>query len=174
MFFQLSHVPANGAPTRDLAQIIFTATSAIISAIPLEPATRIVGMDPAFAPPFRERLRRIDAKIIERGTPSSLRNLCSLEPARRKFCPAIGHVFSAEHAELEHLFRRQLGRKPGAEAASNWFRAEINIALLHFVVHLHPYRFHLVLRKISKETEEMEFCGIEDKRSDCSSDEIAR
>ena len=70
------------------------------------------------------------------------RKLCALEPTRRKFFPAIGHVFPAEHAELEHLFRRQLGRESGAECAPHRFCAEINIALLHFVVHLHPHGIH--------------------------------
>ncbi len=64
VFFQLSRVAANGTPTSDLAQVIFMAAAKVISAIPLEPSARIVGMDPAFAPPFRERLRRIYAKII--------------------------------------------------------------------------------------------------------------
>src|SRR5690349_14497532 len=75
------------------------------------------------------------------------RKLGPLEPARREFFPAISHVFPAEHAELEHLFRRQLGRKPWTECASHRFCTEINITLLHFVVHLHPHRFHKSLRK---------------------------
>jgi hypothetical protein len=53
VFFQLRHLPANGPPTRNLTQIIFIAAPAIISAIPLEPAARIVRMNPTFAPPFR-------------------------------------------------------------------------------------------------------------------------
>ena len=53
VFFQLRHVAANGAPTANLPQIILTAAPAIVSAIPLEPSAWIVGMDPAFAPPFR-------------------------------------------------------------------------------------------------------------------------
>jgi hypothetical protein len=53
MFLQLRDVTANGAPTRDLTQIISVAPPAIISAIPLEPTARIVRMDPTLAPPFR-------------------------------------------------------------------------------------------------------------------------
>jgi hypothetical protein len=52
VFFQLRYVPPNGAPTRNLTQIIFTAASAIIPAIPLEPAARVLGMNPTFAAPF--------------------------------------------------------------------------------------------------------------------------
>jgi hypothetical protein len=53
VLFQLRHVAANGSPTRNLTQIILAAASAIISAIPLEPAAWIFGMNPTFAPPFR-------------------------------------------------------------------------------------------------------------------------
>ena len=70
------------------------------------------------------------------------RKLCALEPARRKFLPTIGHIFPSEHAELEHLFRRQLGRESWSECAPHRFGAEINIALLHFVVHVHPHGIH--------------------------------
>jgi hypothetical protein len=52
VFLQLRHVPANSAPTTDLAQIVLAAASTIISAIPLEPAARVFGMNPTFAPPF--------------------------------------------------------------------------------------------------------------------------
>src|SRR5512132_3171391 len=96
VLFQLRHVAANGSPPRNLTQIIFTAASAIISAIPLEPAARIVRMNPTFAPPFRQWLRRVHAKIIQRGARSMGRKLGALEPTRRKFFPAIGHVFAAE------------------------------------------------------------------------------
>ena len=142
VFFQLRHVPANSAPTTDLTQIIFVAASAIISAIPLEPAPRIFGMNPTFAPPFRQGLRRAHTKVIQRRTRSIGRKLRPLEPARRKFLPAIGHVFPAKHAEREHLFRCQLWREARAECAPHRFCAEINVALLHFIVHLHPHRIH--------------------------------
>ena len=102
MFSQLRHVAANGPPTSYLTQIIFVAASAIISAIPLEPAARIVRMNPTFVPPFRKRLRRVHVKIIQRGACSIRRKLRALEPVRRKFFPAIGHVFSAEDTEAQH------------------------------------------------------------------------
>src|SRR5262249_23535729 len=72
MFFQLRDVTANSAPTRDLPQVILAAASAIISAIPLEPAARVLGMNPTFAPPFRQSLRGVHSKIIERS-PSPIR-----------------------------------------------------------------------------------------------------
>src|SRR4029077_12581269 len=66
VFFQLRHVSANGAPTGDLPQVILAAAPAIISAIPLDPASRIFGVNPTFAPPFRQWLRRVHPKIVHR------------------------------------------------------------------------------------------------------------
>ena len=143
MFLQLRDMPTNGAPTANLPQIILAAASAIISAIPLEPTARVLGVNPTFATPFRQRLRCAYAKIIQRCPRPIRRELRPLEPARRKFLPAIGHVFPTEYAELEHLFRRQLRRKAGTERAPHGFGAEVYVSLLHFVVHLHPHRFHL-------------------------------
>jgi hypothetical protein len=66
VFLQLRYVAPNGASTRDLSQIIFTATPGIVAAIPLKPAARVVWMNPALATPFRERLRGVHAKMIQR------------------------------------------------------------------------------------------------------------
>src|SRR5215469_382533 len=142
VFLQLRHVPANCAPPRDLAEIIFVAATRIIAAIPLEPAARIVWVNPTFASPFRERLRCVYAEIIQRRARSIGGKLRPREPARREFVAAIGHVFPAEHSELEHLSRRQIGREPRPERTPDWFCAEINVSLLHFVVHFHPHRVH--------------------------------
>jgi len=143
VLLQLRHVPTNGAPTANLPQVILAAAARVISAIPLEPTARVLGMKPTFATPFRERLRRVHAKIIQRCPRTSRRELRPLEPVRRKFLPAIGHVFPAEYAKLEHLFRLQLRRKPGTERAAHGLSAEVYVSLLHFVVHLDPHRIHL-------------------------------
>src|SRR5207247_659385 len=123
------HVAANRAPTRDLTQIVLVATPAIVTAIPLEPAARIVCVNPPFSPPFRERLRRVHAEIIQRRAPAIRRKLRPRKPVRRKLFPAIGHIFSTEHSKFEHLFRCQLWREAEAECEPDWFRAEINIIL---------------------------------------------
>ena len=136
---------ANGAPTRDLMQIIFVATPGIISAIPLKPATWIVRRDPTFAPPFPERLRCDHTEMVQRGSCSTRRKLRSYEPARWKLVAAIGHIFSAEHAKFEHLFRRQVRREPWMKRSPNRFCAKINVPLLHFVIHLDTYRLHSFL-----------------------------
>src|SRR5581483_4986541 len=107
MFLQLRDVTPNCAPAFDLAQIVFVATTRKVSAIPLEPAARIVGMNPTFLAPNFEQLRCVHAEIIQGRTMSILRKLCTSEPAHRKFFSTIGHVFSAEDAEREHLLRRE-------------------------------------------------------------------
>lgn len=75
------------------------------------------------------------------------RKPCPLEPTRGKFLSAIGHVFSAKNAELEHSSRRKLWREFLAESAPYRFRAEINVILLHFVVHFHAYGLHFDVAK---------------------------
>src|SRR5215470_11198387 len=106
-------------------------------------------MDPTSASPLRQRLRRINAKVIQRRPRSIRRKFRALEPARWKFFSAIGQIFSTEHPQREHLFRRKIGREPGTKCASHWFCAEINVALLHFVVHLHPQQLHPDLLSLS-------------------------
>ena len=55
------------------------------------------------------------------------------EPAPGKFAGAIGHVFAAEHAEPEHLGRRQLWLEVGIESAAHRCAQHVAVALLHFV-----------------------------------------
>ena len=67
IFLDLPDVTADRFPAADLTRILVRhAAAQVIAAIPLKPAARIVGMEPAFAPPFRQRLAGIDAEKIER------------------------------------------------------------------------------------------------------------
>ena len=61
-------MPANGAPTLDLALVVGTTPPEIVTAIPLEPAARVLHVNPPFPAPDRERLRGIDAEEIELGS----------------------------------------------------------------------------------------------------------
>jgi hypothetical protein len=50
----LLHVPTHGFPPFDLAAVLFRhAPAQIIAAIPLEPAARVVGVNPTLGAPFR-------------------------------------------------------------------------------------------------------------------------
>src|SRR5262245_43466391 len=54
IFLHLPHMTEDCFPALDLPAIFVRhAPAHVIAAVPLEPATRIVGMDPAFALPFR-------------------------------------------------------------------------------------------------------------------------
>src|SRR5579862_5998306 len=92
VFLDLPNVAADRLPTLDLPGIFVRhAATHVVAAVPLEPAARIVGVDPAFAFPFRQRLTGIDAKEIEFAIARTARKLGALEPARGKFTAAIGH-----------------------------------------------------------------------------------
>src|SRR5690348_6270338 len=77
----LAHMPADGAPAADLPAILLgQAATHVITAIPLEPATRILGMDPALAPPLAQLLAGVDTEIIELGIAFSLGEFGAGEP----------------------------------------------------------------------------------------------
>ena len=58
-----------------------------------------------------------------------------IEPILRKLFTAIGHVFTAEDAELEHLFRRKLRLKARIEVLPKRLRKPVAVFLLHLVVY---------------------------------------
>ena len=142
MFFQLRNVATHRAPAFDLSEIVVVSPPGIVTAIPLEPPARIVRVNPAFLSPHLEWLRRAHAEIIQRRLMAFLRNLRALEPAHRKFLPAIGQVFPAKHAKLKHLFRSQLRRESQPEFAPHRLRAVIPVPFLHPVIDLNAHRFH--------------------------------
>src|SRR3954471_22486199 len=145
MLFQLGDMAADRAPSFNLPQIVRMTPARIVTAIPLKPAARVVGMDPSFVPPNFQRLRGAHAEIVEAGARPIRRKLCASEPARRKFLAAIGHVLSPEHAELEHFARGQLGSEPGTEIFTGRFRSPIGITFLHSVVDDNAHRLHPLL-----------------------------
>jgi hypothetical protein len=61
----LRDVAPERPPAADLSLIfVFEPASQEITAIPLEPAPRIVRVDPALAPPFRQRLAGLHPEIV--------------------------------------------------------------------------------------------------------------
>src|SRR5262245_34892064 len=55
MLLHLAHVAADRLPASDLALVLLRHAAAhVVAAVPLEPAARIVAMDPALALPFRQ------------------------------------------------------------------------------------------------------------------------
>jgi len=56
VLFDLRDMAAHGSPALDLALVVFATPAHVVTAIPLEPAARVVDPDPAFAPPLGQRL----------------------------------------------------------------------------------------------------------------------
>src|SRR5262249_55225410 len=109
MPLDLADVAAHRLPSPDLATILVGQAAAhVIATIPLEPAARIVGMQPSLVAPDRERLAGVDAEVVERAVAAAVGKLGGGKPAARKFALGVGHVLAAEDAEREHLLGRQL------------------------------------------------------------------
>ena len=109
MFLHLAHVTADRFPPPDLPLVFLRhAPAHVIAAVPLEPAARIVRMDPAFALPFRKRLARSHTEEIARGVGPARREFGARKPAFRELAAAVGHVFAAEDAKPQHLRGREL------------------------------------------------------------------
>src|SRR4029077_17652081 len=131
-------MPAKGAPTLDLALVIGTKPPEIVTAIPLEPAARVLRVNPPFPAPHRERLRGIDAEEIDLGSVTLGTEPALGKPVVTNARLTVCHVFAAKNSEPEHLFRGQLRSKPRGKILSSGFRQEILITALHPVVDLDP------------------------------------
>src|SRR5262249_28322366 len=129
-------VPTHGFPAFDLTAVFFRHPPAqIIAAIPLEPAARVIGVNPTLGAPFRQRLACSYPEEIERAVAAAAgRGLGAYKPAVGKFLAAVGQVLAAEYAEAKHVPRREIGIKLRIEVAADRRREPIPIALLHPIV----------------------------------------
>src|SRR5687767_14344727 len=59
------HVPTNRAPASNLPGVVGGSAAHEVAAIPLEPPTRILVMDPTAAAPDGERLRGVHAETVQ-------------------------------------------------------------------------------------------------------------
>src|SRR6516162_6694338 len=135
MPLDLRNVPPNRFPAFDLAGILFGHAAAhIVSAIPLEPAAWILGVDPSFLSPGRQRLTRIYSEMIEGAVAARRRKPCTRKPVSREFLAAVCHVLAAKYPESEHFLWRQFRTKFGIEIAAHRCAANITIFPLHLVV----------------------------------------
>jgi hypothetical protein len=142
VLFQLGDVPANCPPTPNLSLIVRAAASAVISAIPLKPATRIFVINPTIVSPHQERLRGVHAKEIQLWIVPLRTYLGNLKPLSREFSRAIAHVLAPEHSKSQQLLRREFRAKIRMKTPSFWFSQEIEIAALHQVVHNNSLLLH--------------------------------
>src|SRR6516225_8881455 len=99
---QLRDVPTNRAPTANLTRVIFTPPSHKVTAIPLEPTTRIFCENPSLLFPHREPLGRINAEAIQRWVVPSWTKFGAVEPISGILRRAVCHVLAAEDAYGKH------------------------------------------------------------------------
>src|SRR6476659_2799756 len=131
-------MPANGAPTLDLALVVGTTPPEIVTAIPLKPAAWVLRVNPPFPAPDRERLGGIDAEEIELWSVTLGTEPGVGKPVAREFRLTVFHVCAAKNSEPEHLFRGHLRIEARGKILSDGFRQEILVTALHSVVDLDP------------------------------------
>ena len=98
-------------PSSDLAFVVRAPSSQVVPAVPLKPPPRVLVIDPSPLPPLGERQRGIYAEQVQSGIMPLMTHPRFLEPRCREFLDTIGHVFAAEDAQLEHLFRGEIRRE---------------------------------------------------------------
>lgn len=116
ILLNLRGVATNRFPAFDLPRIFLRQPpTPVVAAVPLKPSARVVLLaDPSFLLPHRERLTRIDAKVIDLGVvlvAARLLKLRAAKPALRKLLPTVAHVHAAKHTECEHLLWGEIGFK---------------------------------------------------------------
>ena len=95
-------------PSPDLPLVVPAPAPHVVAAVPLKPPARILRANPTVPPPYGERLRGVDAEIIQSRVVALRAQLCCAKPAGGKLAAAVGHVLAAEDAKTQHRFRRQL------------------------------------------------------------------
>ncbi len=136
MGFDLADMATDGLPPFDLAQVLVGHTAAhIISAIPLKPSARIVGVDPAFAPPFAKGLARIGLEEVEHRIFAFRREFGASEPTLGELSTTVGHVFATKNAHAKHLSWSQFRFELRMKITARRFGPVVNIMLLHLVRH---------------------------------------
>src|SRR4029453_6425291 len=81
-----------------------------------------------------QRLRGVDAEVVEARIVPLGAEPRTDEPARRKFAATVGHVLAAEHTERKHLLRRELRRESGREVKPDRCAPVVDVAPLYLVV----------------------------------------
>jgi hypothetical protein len=134
-------MPPKRPPAPDLAPVVLMPASHIISAIPLEPSSRIIRMYPAFFSPDRQGLAGVNFKKIQRRIAPRRAELGVFIPSAGELPPAIGHILPPKHPKLQHFFRRQFGPKAAIKIPARFFSQVIAVILLHFIIN-NNFLFH--------------------------------
>src|SRR5882672_6223787 len=92
-------------------------------------------MYPALAAPHRERLAGSNTKKIHACVGLLWGEFGPGEPTTRKLLPAVGHVFSTEHAKAQHLGWSEIRPEAWIKVAPDGRDENIPITLLHPIIH---------------------------------------
>lgn len=140
---ELGNMPTYRTPATNLTLILaWKAPAHIVATVPLEPAARIVRIDPAFRSPDGKRLGCIHAETVECWIMLPRTELRSLEPSRRKLIATIRQIPAAEDTQREHLSRHQIRLEVRMEIPTYWLGTDITVSLLHRIVYYdYPFIF---------------------------------
>ena len=144
VFDELGDVSFHGLPSLDLSCIIGAASAQIIATVPLKPAAGIVGMNPAFGHPVGEGFGGVDAEAVELRIMSFGAEFGFGKPGWREFIAAVGHVFSAEDADFQHLLRCQFRFEFRIKLSAGGFCQNVSVTLLHPVMDDDFFGLHFI------------------------------
>ena len=130
----LCNMSPHRSPPSNLSRIILVPTTTIVSAIPLKPPARIIRVNPSFLSPHRERLTRINPKVIQLWIAFAGCEFRMRKPTLRKFLRTVSHIHPAKHTERKHIFRRKIGCKRRIKMLPLRFGEFVSIVALHSIV----------------------------------------
>src|SRR6185295_1201193 len=145
------HVPRDRPPASNLPGVVDGSAAHVVAAIPLEPPTWILLVDPSAATPHGARLRGVHAETIQPRVMPLGAQPGAGDPAPWKLLLAIRHVLPAEDAEPQQLFRRQIRHEPRREVPADRLSTPVDVAALHPIGDddFLPRRRHTWFRNIS-------------------------
>lgn len=133
---------AEGFPAFDLPLVILVPASEVVAAVPLEPAARIIRMDPALSTPDRKRLAGIYAEKIQLGVVPLRTEPGAFVPGGGKLFPAVCHIFSTKYAKFKHIPGGKLRLEIRMKVPVYRLGKLIAVTRLHFVVYDDDFLFH--------------------------------
>lgn len=135
---ELPDVTADCSPTANLALVLVRYPSPlIVTAIPLEPAARVVRVDPSLGAPHRQRDTRFDAEKVKVAVGGSRGKLRLSKPGLGKFVTTIAQVNTAEDSEREHFLGGEVWRKLPVKIPSDRGDQLVPVTALHVIVDDH-------------------------------------
>ena len=128
-FLHLFYVALHIFPSFYLARIFGRdASTQVVSAIPLEPATRVFLIYPAFSLPFLPALAGVDLEVIDAFI-VVFTELCICKPACRELVVVSFKIMPAKHSKLQHLFRGEFWLKIISKVFALWLAQLVCVAL---------------------------------------------